>query len=313
MDKQKIKIIRKNDEYSAEYQIGDIFQVDSTWYGGANVTSVSGIPLSLDKDEYVLLEEAEKEVPIDHYSYECGVMDCFCEMVASGLKKLAMSHPCDTKAERDSYLPQVKKLCEKYGILYHPQDEALITDLFPAEANQDKYNYLFFRTQDVYETYLELKKRQKELESQLSTLPRQDIARQSIQTNGRIIVTDSLEKAVDAANLIAPEHLELCVEDPFALLPRVKNAGSIFLGRCTPEALGDYFAGPNHTLPTSGTARFSSPLSVDDFVKKSSFLYYTQEALAPVAERIADFARREGLEAHARSALIRTNQGGNPQ
>ena len=154
---------------------------------------------------------------------------------------------------------------------------------------------------------------QKELESQLSTLPRQDIARQSIQTNGRIIVTDSLEKAVDAANLIAPEHLELCVEDPFALLPRVKNAGSIFLGRCTPEALGDYFAGPNHTLPTSGTARFSSPLSVDDFVKKSSFLYYTQEALAPVAERIADFARREGLEAHARSALIRTNQGGNPQ
>lgn len=128
--------------------------------------SVSGIPLSLDKDEYVLLEEAEKEVPIDHYSYECGVMDCFCEMVASGLKKLAMSHPCDTKAERDSYLPQVKRLCEKYGILYHPQDEALITDLFLAEANQDKYNYLFFRTQDVYETYLELKKRQKELESQ---------------------------------------------------------------------------------------------------------------------------------------------------
>ena len=154
MEKQKIKIVRKNDEYSAEYQVGDVFQVDSTWYGGVNVTSASGIPLSLDKDEYVLLEEAEKEQPIDNYSYQCGVMDCFCEMVASGLKKLAMSHPCDTKAERDSYLPQVKKLCEKYGILYHPQDEALITDLFPAEANQDKYNYLFFRTQDVYETYL---------------------------------------------------------------------------------------------------------------------------------------------------------------
>ena len=166
MEKQKIKIVRKNDEYSAEYQVGDVFQVDSTWYGGVNVTSASGIPLSLDKDEYVLLEEAEKEQPIDNYSYQCGVMDCFCEMVASGLKKLAMSHPCDTKAERDSYLPQVKKLCEKYGILYHPQDEALITDLFPAEANQDKYNYLFFRTQDVYETYLELKKHQKELENQ---------------------------------------------------------------------------------------------------------------------------------------------------
>lgn len=161
MEKQKIKIVRKNDEYSAEYQVGDVFQVDSTWYGGVNVTSASGIPLSLDKDEYVLLEEAEKEQPIDNYSYQCGVMDCFCEMVASGLKKLAMSHPCDTKAERDSYLPQVKKLCEKYGILYHPQDEALITDLFPAEANQDKYNYLFFRTQDVYETYLELKNARK--------------------------------------------------------------------------------------------------------------------------------------------------------
>ena len=110
---------------------------------------------------------------------------------------------------------------------------------------------------------------------------------------------------MEAANLIAPEHLELCVEEPFALLPRIKNAGSIFLGRNAPEALGDYFAGPNHTLPTSGTARFSSPLSVDDFVKKSSFLYYTQEAIAPVADRIADFARREGLDAHAQSVLTR--------
>lgn len=147
-----------------------------------------------------------------------------------------------------------------------------------------------------------------ELERQLAVLPRQAVARRSIDDNGKIILTDSLEKAVEAANLIAPEHLELCVEDPFALLPRVKNAGSIFLGRHTPEALGDYFAGPNHTLPTSGTARFSSPLSVDDFVKKSSFLYYTQDALAPVAGHIADFARREGLEAHARSALIRCEQ-----
>ena len=98
---------------------------------------------------------------------------------------------------------------------------------------------------------------------------------------------------------------------PFALLPRIKNAGSIFLGRNAPEALGDYFAGPNHTLPTSGTARFSSPLSVDDFVKKSSFLYYDRSALSPVAERIAEFARREGLEAHARSVLIRNEKGGN--
>lgn len=146
---------------------------------------------------------------------------------------------------------------------------------------------------------------QAELEVQLEQLPRRDIARASIDANGKIIVTDSLEKAVDAANLIAPEHLELCVDDPFALLHKIRNAGSIFLGRSAPEALGDYFAGPNHTLPTSGTARFSSPLSVDDFVKKSSFLYYTREALTRVAPRIADFAEREGLHAHARSVTIR--------
>ena len=153
---------------------------------------------------------------------------------------------------------------------------------------------------------------QRELEAQLERLPRREVARKSIDDNGKIIVTDSLERAAEAANRIAPEHLELCVDDPFALLPKIKNAGSIFLGRTAPEALGDYFAGPNHTLPTSGTARFSSPLSGDDFVKKSSFLYYDQAALAPVAERIADFARREGLEAHARSVLIRT-EGGNAQ
>lgn len=152
---------------------------------------------------------------------------------------------------------------------------------------------------------------QAELEIQLERLPRREVARKSVDDNGKIIVTDSLDKAAEAANRIAPEHLELCVDDPFALLPKIRNAGSIFLGRSAPEALGDYFAGPNHTLPTSGTARFSSPLSVDDFVKKSSFLYYDQAALAPVAERIADFARREGLEAHAQSVLIRNEEGGN--
>ena len=144
-----------------------------------------------------------------------------------------------------------------------------------------------------------------EVEVQLETLPRQDIARRSIEDNGKIIVTDSLDKAVEAVNRIAPEHLELCVDNPFALLPRIKNAGSIFLGRSTPEALGDYFAGPNHTLPTSGTARFSSPLGVDDFMKRSSFLYYDRTALNGCAEKIADFARREGLEGRARSALSR--------
>ena len=151
---------------------------------------------------------------------------------------------------------------------------------------------------------------QAEVEARLETLPRRDIARRSIEDNGKIIVTDSLDKAVEAVNRIAPEHLELCVEDPFALLPRIQNAGSVFLGRTTPEALGDYFAGPNHTLPTSGTARFSSPLGVDDFMKRSSFLSYDRAALSACADRIADFARREGLEGHARSALSRKEMKG---
>ena len=151
---------------------------------------------------------------------------------------------------------------------------------------------------------------QSEVERQLAELPRRDIARKSLEANGKILVTKDLSAAVEAANRIAPEHLELCVDDPFALLPLVKNAGSVFLGRNTPEALGDYFAGPNHTLPTSGTARFSSPLSVDDFVKKTQFIYYTREALADAAPRIADFAEREGLHGHARSALSRTEKKG---
>ena len=146
---------------------------------------------------------------------------------------------------------------------------------------------------------------QAELERQIPLLPRAAIARESVDTNGKIVVTDDLAKAIEAANLIAPEHLEICTEDPFAVLGSIKNAGSIFLGRNVPEALGDYFAGPNHTLPTSGTARFSSPLGVDDFVKKSSFIYYTKDALGSVQGRIADFAEREGLHAHAKSVTIR--------
>ena len=151
---------------------------------------------------------------------------------------------------------------------------------------------------------------QREIELQLEQLPRRDIARCSIDHNGKIILTSDLDKATEASNLIAPEHLELCVDDPFAWLPKIRNAGSVFLGRGVPEALGDYFGGPNHTLPTSGTARFSSPLGVDDFVKRSSFLYYTPEALGAVAGRIADFAEREGLHGHARSVTIRQEQKG---
>ena len=145
----------------------------------------------------------------------------------------------------------------------------------------------------------------RELERQLPLLPRADIARASIDRNGKIILAESIQDAIDVANEIAPEHLELCVDQPFDCLDKVRNAGSIFLGRSCPEALGDYFAGPNHTLPTSGTARFSSPLSVDDFVKKSQFTYYTAAALEQVSGKIVAFARQEGLEAHARSALVR--------
>ena len=146
---------------------------------------------------------------------------------------------------------------------------------------------------------------QQELERQLPLLPREEIARASIDNNGKIIVAENLMAGFEIANEIAPEHLELMVDDPFAYLDAVKNAGSIFMGRSCPEALGDYFAGPNHTLPTSGTARFSSPLSVDDFVKKSQFSYYTSDALAAVADKIAAFAEKEGLRAHGRSVTIR--------
>lgn len=152
-----------------------------------------------------------------------------------------------------------------------------------------------------------------ELERQIPLLPRADIARESIDRCGKIIVADDLLQAIDIANEIAPEHLELCVNNPFDYLDKIRNAGSIFLGRHCPEALGDYFAGPNHTLPTSGTARFSSPLSVDDFVKKSQFTYYTGDALSAVSDKIAAFARQEGLEAHARSVLVRFTKEGEDQ
>ena len=149
---------------------------------------------------------------------------------------------------------------------------------------------------------------QQELERQIPMLERQEIARASIDNNGKIIVAEDLEQVIDIANEIAPEHLELCVEEPFDYLDSIRHAGSVFMGRYCPEALGDYFAGPNHTLPTSGTAKFSSPLSVDDFIKKTQFTYYTKEALDKVADDIAAFATAEGLTAHARSALIRREE-----
>ena len=149
---------------------------------------------------------------------------------------------------------------------------------------------------------------QAELEAQIPKLSRAEIARASIDQNGKIIVAEDLGEAIEISNEIAPEHLELCMDNPFDYLDRVRHAGSIFMGRNCPEALGDYLAGPNHTLPTSGTAKFSSPLSVDDFVKKTQFTYFTRDALLSVADDVAAFATKEGLTAHAASATVRKDE-----
>ncbi len=147
-----------------------------------------------------------------------------------------------------------------------------------------------------------------ELERQIPLLDRAEIARASIDHNGKIIVADTLDVVIDISNEIAPEHLELCVDNPFDYLDKIRHAGSIFMGRNCPEALGDYLAGPNHTLPTSGTAKFSSPLSVDDFIKKTQYTYFTADALKAVAYDVAKFAEKEGLTAHAKSAVIRLEE-----
>ena len=171
-----------------------------------------------------------------------------------------------------------------------------------SQAEHDKMASAVLVT-DSYDLALEVSK---ELEIQIPLLPRAEIARTSIDKNGKIIVAEgNLMLAIDIANEIAPEHLELVVDNPFDYLDKVKHAGSIFMGKYCPEALGDYFAGPNHTLPTSGSAKFSSPLSVDDFQKKSQFTYYTKEALEAVYKKVAKFADKEGLHAHAKSATIR--------
>ncbi len=171
-----------------------------------------------------------------------------------------------------------------------------------SQAEHDKLASAVLVT-DSYDLALAV---QAEIEKQIPALSRAEIARASIDDNGKIIVADSLKVAIDISNEIAPEHLELCVDNPFDYLNDIRHAGSIFMGRNCPEALGDYLAGPNHTLPTSGTAKFSSPLSVDDFVKKTQYTYFTRDALACVADDVALFAQKEGLTAHAKSAVIRT-------
>ena len=148
----------------------------------------------------------------------------------------------------------------------------------------------------------------KQLSDQLEQLPRKDMAAKSLADYGAIIIADDLTEAVELVNAIAPEHLELAVEDFYDLLPAIRNAGCIFLGQYSPEPLGDYWAGPNHVLPTMGSARFFGPLSVDDFIKRTSIIYYPKEELVKVADQVATFAKREGLDAHARSMLIRTEE-----
>ena len=160
----------------------------------------------------------------------------------------------------------------------------------------------------VTDSFRLAEKVQAELEVQIPLLSRHEIARTSIDENGKIIVADSLSRAIEIANALAPEHLELCVDNPFDYLDAIRHAGSIFLGKHCPEALGDYMAGPNHTLPTSGTAKFASPLSVDDFIKKTQYTYFTRDALSRISEDVAFFAEQEGLTAHAKSARIRTEE-----
>ena len=171
--------------------------------------------------------------------------------------------------------------------------------LSQAEHDRDASAVLITDSYDLAEQV------QGELEEQIERLLRRDIARASIDQNGKIILTQNMEQAAELANALAPEHLEICVDNPFDYLDLIRNAGSVFLGKNCPEALGDYFAGPNHTLPTGGTARFSSPLSVDDFVKKMQYTYYTAQALGKAQESVSYFAKKEGLTGHAKSVDIR--------
>lgn len=180
-------------------------------------------------------------------------------------------------------------------------DAGIIAADMLSQAEHDKMATAVMITTDTF-----LAERVSEqIEEQLSKLPREEIARESIEVNGKIIIVDDLDEAIDLANELAPEHLELYLDDAEKYADKVVNAGSVFVGKNCPEALGDYFAGTNHTLPTAGTARFASPLTVDDFTKSMSLTYYEPEALAYAKDKVALLARQEGLEGHARSILSR--------
>lgn len=249
-----------------------------------------------------------------------GVTDIFCVGGAQAIAALAYGTQSIPKVDKivgpgNIYVATAKKLV--YGqvdidMIAGPSEILIVADkhavpefvaadlLSQAEHDKLASAVLITDSEDL------AKKVQLEVDLQLKALSRKEIAQASIENNGKILLTKTIHQAIEYANMLAPEHLELCVQNPFEHLPQVQNAGSIFLGNYTPEPLGDYFAGPNHTLPTSGTARFSSPLSVDDFVKRSSYSYYSKQALTQVATQVETFAKREGLDAHANSVAIRT-------
>lgn len=187
----------------------------------------------------------------------------------------------------------------------HADPEYVAADLL-AQAEHDEMSpaILVTTSQELAESV------RLELWRQLDVLPKKAIAAVSTATKGAILLVDSLDEGVDVVNRLAPEHCELLVQEPFNLLPRIENAGAIFLGAYSTEPVGDYFAGPNHVLPTNGTARFSSPLNVDDFLKKSSVIHYSKEALIANGEMIMTLARNEGLEGHARAVEVRLKKEG---
>lgn len=180
-------------------------------------------------------------------------------------------------------------------------DARIIAADMLSQAEHDKMATAVLITPDTFVA----ERAAEQLEVQLANLPRQEIARESVEVNGKIIIVKNIDEAIELANKLAPEHLELFLDDAEEYADKIENAGSVFIGKNCPEALGDYFAGPNHTLPTSGTARFAGPLTVDDFTKTMSLTYYGNEALKEAKDKVALLARQEGLEGHAISILSR--------
>jgi len=255
---------------------------------------------------------------------ECGVTEIY--RVGGAQAVAALAYGTETIAKVDKitgpgniYIAIAKKLV--YGIvdidMIAGPSEVLVACDESAEATYAAADMLSQAEHDVLAAAYcvtlsrqKAKEIQQELTSQLAQLPRKDIAKESIEQQGKIIIAKDRSEMLRVINEIAPEHLEMMVEEPFSYLGEIRHAGAIFLGRYSSEPIGDYFAGPNHVLPTSGTARFSSPLSVDDFIKKSSVIYYSRQALQENGSKIVAFANEEGLDAHGRAIAIRLEREG---